>query len=163
MASQLACDLADQIAAIAPISGVRFPMATDIGRFEGEHRNVAIGFVRFSGLDDLLTARGADAAAAALDQVVRSIQRAADEHGVTFLESDIDRSGGRIVLVSGAPQTAGGDEERLLRTLRFALDADPPLPLHVGASRGRVFTGQVERSSGAPTPSSATPPPSRHG
>src|SRR6478735_1949435 len=29
MASQLACDLADQIAAIAPISGVRFPMATD--------------------------------------------------------------------------------------------------------------------------------------
>ena len=115
----------------------------EVGRFEGEHRNVAIGFVRFSGLDDLLTARGADAAAAALDQVVRSIQRAADEHGVTFLESDIDRSGGRIVLVSGAPQTAGGDEERLLRTLRFALDADPPLPLHVGASRGRVFTGQV--------------------
>lgn len=29
MASQLACDLSDRIAAIAPISGVRFPLATD--------------------------------------------------------------------------------------------------------------------------------------
>jgi polyhydroxybutyrate depolymerase len=29
MASQLACDLADRIAAIAPISGVRFPLASD--------------------------------------------------------------------------------------------------------------------------------------
>jgi polyhydroxybutyrate depolymerase len=29
MASQLACDLPDRIAAIAPISGVRFPLATD--------------------------------------------------------------------------------------------------------------------------------------
>ncbi len=29
MASQLACDLSDRIAAVAPISGVRFPMASD--------------------------------------------------------------------------------------------------------------------------------------
>jgi class 3 adenylate cyclase/tetratricopeptide (TPR) repeat protein len=115
----------------------------EVGRFEGEHRNVAIGFVRFSGLDDLLLSGGADAAAAALDEIVRSIQQAADEHRVTFLETDIDRGGGRIVLVSGAPQTAGDDEERLLRTLRHALDANRALPLHIGASRGRAFTGQV--------------------
>jgi hypothetical protein len=31
---------------------------------------------------------------------------------VTFLESDIDRDGGRIS-VSGAPQTFGDDEERM--------------------------------------------------
>jgi class 3 adenylate cyclase/tetratricopeptide (TPR) repeat protein len=115
----------------------------EVGRFEGEHRNAAIGFVRFSGLDDLLVARGADGAAAALDEIVRVIQGAADEHGVTFLESDVDRNGGRIVLVSGAPLTAGDDDERLLRTLRATLDAPRPLSLHVGASRGRVFTGQV--------------------
>ena len=62
---------------------------------------------------------------------------------MTFLESDVDRDGGRIVLVAGAPQTFGDDEERLLRTLRAAVDAGLPLPVHVGASRGRVFTGQV--------------------
>ncbi|HZQ82929.1 MAG TPA: adenylate/guanylate cyclase domain-containing protein [Gaiellaceae bacterium] len=115
----------------------------EVGRFEGEHRNAAIGFVKFSGLDDLLVVRGADGAAAALDAVVRAIQHAADEHQVTFLESDVDKNGGRIILVSGAPQTAGDDETRLVRTLRAALDSANDLPLHIGASRGRVFTGQV--------------------
>ena len=115
----------------------------EVGRFEGEHRNAAIGFVKFSGLDDLLVVRGADGAAAVLDTLVRTIQQAADEHQVTFLESDVDRNGGRIVLVAGAPQTAGDDETRLVRTLRTAVDAGLDLPLHIGASRGRVFTGQV--------------------
>ena len=114
-----------------------------VGRLEGEHRNAAIGFIRFAGVDDLLEERGAAGVAEALDEIVRTIQSAADEHLVTFLESDIDRNGGRIVLVAGAPQTAGDDEARLLRTLRAVLDAPRPLPLHIGANRGRVFTGQV--------------------
>jgi class 3 adenylate cyclase/tetratricopeptide (TPR) repeat protein len=116
------------------------------GPLEGEHRNAAIGFIRFSGIDALIEAEGADAAAAALDELVRGIQTACDDHGVTFLESDIDRDGGRIILVAGAPQTAGDDEERLLRTLRVVVEGDPPLPLHIGASRGRVFAGQVGAS-----------------
>ena len=65
---------------------------------------------------------------------------------VTFLESDIDRDGGRIVLVSGAPQTFGDDEERMLRTVRAVVDAGLPLPVHIGVSEGRVFTGQVGAS-----------------
>jgi class 3 adenylate cyclase/tetratricopeptide (TPR) repeat protein len=114
-----------------------------VGRLEGEHRNAAIGFVRFAGVDDLLEERGAAGVADALDEIVRTIQSAAEEHLVTFLESDIDRNGGRIILVAGAPQTAGDDEARLLRTLRAVLDAPHPLPLQIGANRGRVFTGQV--------------------
>ena len=116
-----------------------------VGRFEGEHRQVAIGFLRYSGFDALVAADPA-AAADALDSLVSTVQDAADEHGVTFLETDIDRDGGRIVLVAGAPQTAGDDEVRLLRTVRRSIDARPPLALHVGASRGRVFTGQVGAS-----------------
>src|SRR5437762_2938290 len=81
--------------------------------------------------------------AAALDALGRTIQAAAADHEVTFLESDVDRDGGRIILVAGAPQTFGDDEERLLRTFRAAIDAGLPLPVHVGVSRGRVFTGQV--------------------
>jgi class 3 adenylate cyclase/tetratricopeptide (TPR) repeat protein len=115
----------------------------EVGRFEGEHRNAAIGFIKFSGVDELIAVQGAESAATALDGIVRTIQRAADEHLVTFLESDIDRDGGRIILVAGAPHTAGDDEARLLRTLRVTLDATRELPLHIGASRGRVFTGQV--------------------
>ena len=74
---------------------------------------------------------------------METIQVAADEHQVTVLESDIDRDGGRIILVAGAPQTFGDDEERLLRTLRAAVDQGLPLPVHAGVSEGRVFAGQV--------------------
>ncbi len=74
------------------------------------------------------------------------VQAAAEDHRVTFLESDIDRDGGRIVLVSGAPQTFGDDEERMLRTVRAIVDAGPPLPVRIGVSAGRVFTGQVGAS-----------------
>src|SRR5207244_9939248 len=65
---------------------------------------------------------------------------------VTFLESDVDKDGGRIILVSGAPQTFGDDEERMLRTERAIIDSGLPLPVHIGVSEGRVFTGQVGAS-----------------
>lgn len=115
----------------------------EVGPLEGEHRHAAIAFVRFSGIDEVVETEGPEAAAEGLDVLVRAVQNAADEHQVTFLESDIDRDGGRIVLVSGAPQTFGDDEERLLRTVRAIVDAGLPLPVHIGVSQGRVFTGQV--------------------
>ena len=118
----------------------------EIGPREGEHRHASIAFIRFSGTDDVIATEGPEAAADALDALVRTVQGAADEHKVTFLESDIDRDGGRIVLVSGAPQTFGDDEERMLRTVRAIVDAGLPLPVHIGVSEGRVFTGQVGAS-----------------
>ena len=118
----------------------------EIGPLEGEHRHASIAFVRFSGTDEIIATEGPAAAADALDALVRSVQAAAEEHRVTFLESDIDRDGGRIVLVSGAPQTFGDNEERMLRTVRAIVDAGLPLPVHVGVSEGRVFSGQVGAS-----------------
>jgi class 3 adenylate cyclase/tetratricopeptide (TPR) repeat protein len=115
----------------------------EVGPFEGEHRNGAIAFVRYSGIDEVIRTEGGDAAADALDALVRAIQKSADEHGVTFLETDVDKDGGRIILVSGAPRTFGDDEERLLRALRTSVDSGLPLPVHIGANRGRFFTGQV--------------------
>jgi class 3 adenylate cyclase len=118
----------------------------EIGPLEGEHRHASIAFIRFSGTDEIIETEGPEAAADALDVLVRAVQTAADEHRVTFLESDIDRDGGRIILVSGAPQTFGDDEERMLRTVRAIVDSGLPLPVHIGVSEGRVFTGQVGAS-----------------
>jgi class 3 adenylate cyclase/tetratricopeptide (TPR) repeat protein len=118
----------------------------EIGPLEGEHRHAAIAFIRFAGTDEIIETEGPEAAADALDALVRAVQTAADEHRVTFLESDIDRDGGRIILVSGAPQTFGDDEERMLRTVRAIVDSGLPFPVHVGVSEGRVFTGQVGAS-----------------
>ena len=106
---------------------------------ESEHRRAAVAFLRFGGTDDLAV----DERATRLDGLVRMVQDVCTAHGVTFLESDIDKNGGRIILVAGAPETEGGDDERLLRTLRAIVEAGPPLPLRLGANRGRVFAGLV--------------------
>jgi len=113
------------------------------GRAEPEHRQAAIAFVHFGGVDELLETSGPDELADVLQEFVAGAQRVADEHGVTFLESDIDRDGGKIILVAGAPQTEGDDEERILRTARGVGDLETPLPLRIGVSRGRVFAGEV--------------------
>ena len=103
-------------------------------RVESEHRQAAVAFVRFGG--EVLDTE-------AVEEVVDALQEAAAAHGVCFLESDIDAVGGRIILVAGVPTTAGGDEERLLRTVRSAVDAGTRLPLHVGVASGNVFAGRI--------------------
>jgi class 3 adenylate cyclase/tetratricopeptide (TPR) repeat protein len=132
-------DIPLELALPAPLRG----QLLEVGPLEGEHRHAAIAFVRYSGVDEIVSTEGSASAAEAIDVLARTVQEAAEDHQVTFLESDVDRDGGRIILVSGAPQTFGDDEERLLRTVRSIVDAGLPLPVHVGVSEGRVFTGQV--------------------
>jgi predicted ATPase/class 3 adenylate cyclase len=103
---------------------------------ESEHRQAAVAFVRFGGAEEALDTD-------AVEEVVDTLQEAAAAHGVCFLESDIDAVGGRIILVAGVPTTAGEDEERLLRTVRAAVDAGTRLPLHVGVAAGNVFAGRI--------------------
>jgi class 3 adenylate cyclase/tetratricopeptide (TPR) repeat protein len=113
------------------------------GRSEPEHRQVSVAFVHVGGVDSLLTAEGPEAVADALEEVVVAAQRVAEEHNVTFLETDIDSDGAKMILVAGAPQTEGEDEERLLRTVLALSGATHRLPLRIGLSRGRVFAGEV--------------------
>jgi class 3 adenylate cyclase/tetratricopeptide (TPR) repeat protein len=113
------------------------------GRAESEHRQASVAFVHFGGVDALLAESGPERVAAVLDELVAGAQRVADEHGVTFLETDIDTDGGKMILVAGAPGTAGEDEERILRTARGIADLPTSLPLRIGTSRGRVFAGEV--------------------
>jgi class 3 adenylate cyclase/tetratricopeptide (TPR) repeat protein len=115
----------------------------EAGNAEPEHRQASVAFVHFGGVDDLLAEHGPDELADALEELVTTAQRVADEHGVSFLETDIDKDGGKLILVAGAPQTAGEDEERILRAARAIADANSRLPLRIGVSRGRVFAGEV--------------------
>src|SRR6185437_1428341 len=101
-----------------------------------EHRRAAVAFVRFGGSGEALDTDS-------VEEVVDALQEAAAAHGVCFLETDIDGVGGRAVLVAGVPTTAGEDEERLLRTVRAAVDAGTRLPLHVGVAAGNVFAGRI--------------------
>jgi class 3 adenylate cyclase/tetratricopeptide (TPR) repeat protein len=115
----------------------------EAGESEPEHRQVSVGFLHVGGIDALLESSEPEAVADVLEELVVSAQRTADEHGVTFLETDIDADGAKAIFVAGAPQTEGEDEERLLRTLIGISGGTDRLPLRMGASRGRVFAGEV--------------------
>ena len=111
------------------------------GATDPEHRLITVAFVQFSGTDELLASAGPAALAQALDDVVRNVQHACADHGVTFFETDINRDGGKIMLTAGAPRSADHDEERMLRVARQVLDRGGRLPLRIGINRGHVFAG----------------------
>jgi class 3 adenylate cyclase/predicted ATPase len=121
--------------------GLRTWLAERRGGFE--HRLASIGFVRFQGVNQLLAARGADETAKALNDVISVVQQASEAEGVTFLATDIDTDGGKVILASGVPTANDDDEGRILRAARSILDARVALPLHIGINRDHVFAGDV--------------------
>ncbi len=109
----------------------------------GVHRSATIAFVQFGGLDGLIEQRGADAAAPALDQLVRIAAEAADRYEISLLGSDVAAGGGKLIFAGGAPRAVGDDEERTLLAMRQILDAGPELPVRIGINRGQVFGGEI--------------------
>ena len=121
------------------------PVAENLlaGGHEGEHRRVAIAFVEFSGTDRLLAAHGADAVAALLQNVISAAQDAAHANDVTFLGTDINADGGKIMLVAGAPRSTRRDETHLLQAVRAVLARPGVLTLRAGAHAGHAFAGDL--------------------
>jgi class 3 adenylate cyclase/tetratricopeptide (TPR) repeat protein len=109
------------------------------GGGEAEHRPLTVAFVHFEATDDLLSAEGPEALADALQRCLDLVEGTSLEYKVTFFDTDIAANGGKIMLVSGAPSSAGNDEERMLRSMRAVIDAGPPLPLRIGVNQGRIF------------------------
>ena len=120
-------------------NGIRQHLLAQPG--EAEHRTISVGFVEFSGTDEVLRSGGPAALAASLHEVIANIQAAVDRYGVTFFESDINRDGGKVMLTAGAPISQGNDEDRLLRASRQIVEEAGRLPLRVGINRGGVFSG----------------------
>lgn len=113
------------------------------GATEPEHRNVTVAFVHFDGVDRLMETSGPDVVAAELQELVSTVQKASEQGGVTFLGTDIDHDGGKIILVAGAPNALGDDEGRMLVTLRTIVDADTTLPVRIGVNKGPIFAGDI--------------------
>ena len=124
---------------------LRAQLALEIA--EPEHRHVTAAFVRFGGIDGLVAEAGPGAVHERIAALGALVGEAADDLGVTWLESDIDVDGGKFYLVSGAPAAAGDEEERMLRTLRRIVDADVGLPVKAGVNRGPVFAGDIGAAS----------------
>jgi len=114
-----------------------------VGIAEPEHHMATVGFIKYQGVDALMEAGGPSAVAEALDELVRSVQKAVDDEGVTFLASDIDQDGGKIILVAGVPGVQEDDEGRVLRAARRIADRDSTLALRIGINQGHVFVGEI--------------------
>lgn len=113
------------------------------GALDSEHRVATIGFLRYRGMDRAIAEEGADGAAARLDDLVRTVQTAVDDEGVTFLATDIDEDGGKIIIAGGVPVGLDDDEGRVLRAAHSILARDLPLPVSIGINRGHVFAGEI--------------------
>ncbi len=113
------------------------------GREDGEHRVASLAFVQIRGTDELLDDEGPDAVAAAVEAVVSAAQRSCVAHDVTFLATDVDADGGKILLVAGAPRLGERDEERILLVLRDTVAVQGPLMVRAGVNRGRAFAVDV--------------------
>ena len=113
------------------------------GTVEPEHRVATVAFVKFKGISQIMAAGGSDLVASGLDELIGAVQEAADAEGVTFLATDIDADGGKVVLTTGAPTTQVDDEGRMLRAVRRIADHGLALPIRIGVNRGHVFAGEI--------------------
>lgn len=113
------------------------------GVAEPEHRVATVGFIKFKGIGDAMAEDGHDLVAERLDELVRACQEAVDPEQVTFLATDIDADGGKIILTTGVPATQVDDEGRMMRAVRAIADRRTALPLKIGVNRGHVFAGEI--------------------
>ncbi|HEY4584546.1 MAG TPA: adenylate/guanylate cyclase domain-containing protein, partial [Acidimicrobiia bacterium] len=113
------------------------------GEVEPEHRPATVAFLHFHDFDTLIENEGCDVASRRLDALVRAVQDAVDQRGVTFLGTDISRDGGKIILTAGVPSTTGNDEEQMLLAVRQVVSSDPALPVSIGVNWGSVFSGEI--------------------
>lgn len=111
------------------------------GSVDSEHRQVAVAFLEFSGVQALQQRSGAGAVAQALHDLVSVVQERCEHHQVTFWETDIGDDGGKVMLVAGAPASSGDDAGALLCVVREVVDTASPLTLRAGVNTGRVFAG----------------------
>ncbi len=112
------------------------------GGLEYEHREAAVGFIKFSGVDRLHAERGTGFVRDVLDVLIARIQSATERRGVAFLATDLGPDGGKVMLSAGAPQHLGDDADRMIAAVREVLDDTiGPLVLRAGITCGRVFAG----------------------
>ena len=110
---------------------------------EPEHRRVTVAFLHFDGTDAMFAESGTDAVANYLDALITDVQDAVDGQDITFLGTDIDHDGGKVILVAGAPSTSGDDEHRMLLALRQIIERDRSPAIRIGVNRGPVFAGDI--------------------
>ncbi len=109
----------------------------------GEHRQVTVAFLEFSGISRLRADLGDEAVDDALQHLVEVAQESCHRNLVSFHETDISADGGKFMLVAGAPRGLEDPAEAMLCALRQIFEDPGPLSVRAGVTAGRAFTGCV--------------------
>lgn len=135
-----AVDSGVDLGAYVPLA-LRGRLATVVD--ESEHRQVAVSFMHFGGVDHLLSSAGPLEVHRRLDHLTGAVVEAAAEFGVTVICTDIGPDGGKFMMAAGAPEAYEDSEERMLRAVRQVLDGEYGLKIRAGVNRGHVYAGAV--------------------
>ena len=130
--------VAAEIASCIPIAAREHVL---LARSEPEHRMITAAFFDLMRTDELLAELGPTTFAEALDQRITAIQATAARYDVPFNVTDVSKGAIKVLLSAGAPSSTGHDEEQTLRLVREVMDEPGLIPMRVGVSSGRVFTG----------------------
>ncbi len=130
-------------ATAAPESAAPESAVTESGvTGRGEHRVASIGFLMVPGTDALAERSGPDAVAERIQHVTDVVARVADEHAVTWLDTDVGADCVKFLLAAGVPRAVDDDHVRLVSALNRIV-AECEVPVRAGAQRGRVFSAQL--------------------
>ena len=113
------------------------------GNDDPQHRSVSVSFLKFSGVDQMLREVGPSVTAEALHELVTDVQTAAEQNDVFLLGSDVDKDGGKLLIVGGAPLATGNDEQAILCAVRQVIERERPLTIRIGVNTGPAFAGDV--------------------
>ena len=130
--------VAAKIASCIPVAAREHVL---LERSEPEHRVITAAFFDLMQTDELLAELGPTRFAAALDQRITAIQEVAARYEVPFNVTDVSKGSIKVLLSAGAPSSTGHDEEQTLRLVREVMDEPGLIPMRIGVSSGRVFTG----------------------
>jgi class 3 adenylate cyclase/tetratricopeptide (TPR) repeat protein len=108
-----------------------------------EHRDAAVAFVRCNGLDDLSGPERLRCIGALVEQTAAE----AATQGVCIMASDVGEDSVKLMLGAGLPVVRGEDADRLVSTLRAAVEPIHGVQLCAGAQAGPMLSGFVGSSS----------------
>lgn len=114
---------------------------------EGQHRRVAVGFVRVTRLDEVVAEQGVDAAHAVVAETFGVLAEQCSRTGASILTVDSYPDAVKMLLCAGAPVATDHNEGALLEALQQSSLALRDRNVHMGANRGLAFAGDL----GAPT------------
>jgi class 3 adenylate cyclase/tetratricopeptide (TPR) repeat protein len=117
------------------------------GILDSEHRLASIGFLEFGGTDSIVAQSGHRGMAGILQELIDDAQELSNTEDVTFLASDIDADGGKLIFATGVPYSRHDDEGRLVRTLLALVSRQSALTLKAGTNSGHIFAGDVGSAS----------------